>query len=104
MEFIFFMTLPGLVILLTAVAFTEQLLLRAGRAGIIPWRGNADRGQLSATGFEMLHVSLLPGKETELAQREVTRMLKDEEGDGAPPRSRVDLDLGTAVIRLRGGG
>jgi hypothetical protein len=32
MEFAVFMTLPGLVILLTLVAFADQPLLRAGRA------------------------------------------------------------------------
>ncbi|MFI9106660.1 DUF6191 domain-containing protein [Streptomyces fildesensis] len=26
--------------------------------------------------------------------------LRDEEGDGAPPRSRIDLDGGTAVLRI----
>jgi hypothetical protein len=32
------MTLPGLVILLTALAFVDQLLLRLGQAGLLPWR------------------------------------------------------------------
>lgn len=32
MEFAVFMTLPGLVILLTLVAVADQLLMRAGRA------------------------------------------------------------------------
>ncbi|MFI9103801.1 DUF6191 domain-containing protein [Streptomyces fildesensis] len=26
--------------------------------------------------------------------------MRDEEGDGAPPRSRIDLDGGTAVLRI----
>ncbi|MGW3829037.1 hypothetical protein ACWEAF_44340, partial [Streptomyces sp. NPDC005071] len=36
MEFVVLMTLPGLVILLTVLAFADQLLLRAGRAGVLP--------------------------------------------------------------------
>ncbi|WP_162951923.1 hypothetical protein [Streptomyces griseorubiginosus] len=38
------MTLPGLVVLLTLLAFLDQLLLRAGRAGVPlrwAWAGRA---------------------------------------------------------------
>ncbi|WP_329316013.1 DUF6191 domain-containing protein [Streptomyces sp. NBC_01262] len=100
MGFIVFMTLPGLVLLLTATAFVDQLMLRAGRAGMLPWRGSARQGQISATGFEQLHASFSPGKQSELEQRRVTLVLRDDEGDGAPPRTRVDLAAGTAVIRV----
>jgi hypothetical protein len=54
MGFAVFMTLPGLVILLTLTAFADQLLLRAGRAGLLPWRNSVRQGQISATGFEQL--------------------------------------------------
>ncbi|MFE4820306.1 hypothetical protein ACFRFU_28465 [Streptomyces sp. NPDC056704] len=54
MGFAVFMTLPGLVILLTLAAFADQLLLRAGRAGLLPWRNSVRQGQISATGFEQL--------------------------------------------------
>jgi len=91
-EIVVFMTLPGLVILLTGVAFVDRVLLS---------RRNGARGRVSATGFEMLHASLLPGKEHELRQRQATTLLRDEEGDGAPPHSTVDLERGRAVIRPR---
>lgn len=32
-------------------------------------------------------------------ERASSLMLRDEEGDGAPPRTRVDLDAGTATVR-----
>ncbi|MDX2708828.1 DUF6191 domain-containing protein [Streptomyces sp. PA03-6a] len=92
--FVVFMTLPGLVILLIGVAFVDQVL-RAGR-----WGGRS--GQVSATGFEQLHASFSPGKRSELDERRATLMLRDEEGDGAPPRSRVDLGRGTALIVVPG--
>lgn len=95
MAFVVFMTLPGLVILLILVAFADVLVRRMTPRGLLPWRD----GRVSATGFEALHASLLPGKEHELRQRETIALLRDEAGDGAPPRSRVDLDRGTAVIR-----
>lgn len=100
-EFAAMMTLPALVIGLTVAAFLDQLLLRAGRAGLLPWRNSARQGQISATGFEQLHATFSPGKQSELKERQ-SALLRDDEEDGAPPhRSTVDLDGGLAVIRLR---
>ncbi|MFF4749553.1 DUF6191 domain-containing protein [Streptomyces sp. NPDC002514] len=105
MQFAVFMTLPGLVILLTVVAFVDQLLLRAGHAGVPPWRNGARTGQVSATGFEQLHGALSPGKQHELRERQSALLLRDDDEDGAPPhRSTVDLEGGTAVIRVTPGG
>lgn len=102
MEFAVFASLPGLVILLTVIAFIDQLMLRAGRAGragVLPWRNGARVGQVSATGFEQLHGALSPGKQNELKERESALVLRDDEEDGAPPhRTRVDLDSGVAVV------
>lgn len=101
MELVVFMTLPGLAILLTVLAFADQLLLHAGRAGVLPWRNSARQGQISATGFEQLHASFSPGKQTELKERQSALLLRDDDEDGAPPHSTtVDLDGGTAVIRM----
>ncbi|MFE7116153.1 DUF6191 domain-containing protein [Streptomyces sp. NPDC057654] len=101
MAFVVFMTLPGLVILLTVVAFADQLLLRVGRAGLLPWRNSVRQGQISATGFEQLHASFSPGKQSELKERQLALILRDDEEDGAPPNGTlVDLEAGTAVIRM----
>ncbi|MFI2610369.1 DUF6191 domain-containing protein [Kitasatospora sp. NPDC018619] len=101
MGFAVFVTLPGLIIALTAVAFADQLLLRAGRAGLLPWRNSARQGQISATGFEQLHASFSPGKQNELKERQSSLTMREDEEDGAPPnRTRIDLDGGVAVLRL----
>ncbi|MFF0445864.1 DUF6191 domain-containing protein [Streptomyces sp. NPDC004609] len=93
MEFIVFMTLPGLVILLTVIAFGDQLLRATGRG--------RRTGQVSSTGFEQLHATFSPGKQSELKERQIALLLKDDDEDGAPPnRSTVDLDGGRAVVRL----
>ncbi|MET9554467.1 DUF6191 domain-containing protein [Streptomyces sp. NPDC006645] len=103
MGFAVFVTLPGLVIVLTVLAFVDQLLLRAGRAGVLPWRNSVRQGQVSTTGFEMLHASFSPGKQSELKERRSARLMRDDEEDGAPPnRTMVDLDGGTAVVRIPG--
>lgn len=97
------MSLPGLVCALVALAAVDQLALRARRAGRLPWRGAGREGQVSATGFEQLHAQFAAGKQHELKQRGTTLMLRDEEGDGAPPRGGVDLQRGTAVLSARSG-
>jgi hypothetical protein len=91
------MTLPGLVLLLLAVASLDQLLLRVRGRGVVRWRRDS---QVSSTGFELLHASLSPGKADELVQRQHEELVRDEEQDGAPPRSTVDLDAGVARLRL----
>lgn len=101
MGFAVLMTLPGLVIVLTVIAFADQLFLRAGRAGLLPWRTGARQGQISATGFEQLHASFSPGKQNELKERQSALVLRDDEEDGAPPnRTVVDLESGVAVVRV----
>ncbi|WP_406133582.1 DUF6191 domain-containing protein [Streptomyces zaomyceticus] len=93
MEFAVFVTLPGLVILLTVVAFADQILRMSGRG--------KRSGQISSTGFEQLHATFSQGKQNELKERRSALVLRDDEEDGAPPnRSTVDLTGGRAVIRL----
>ena len=100
MPVLFAMTIPGLVCLLALVALVDQLALRAGRARWIPWRGTGREGQISATGFEQLHAVFAAGKQTQLDERGSSLVLRDDEGDGAPPRGPLDLDGGPVRIRL----
>jgi Family of unknown function (DUF6191) len=93
----FALTLPGLVLLLLAVAALDQVMLRLRGRGLVRWRRDT---QVSSTGFDLLHAALSPGKADELAQRHTQELVRDDEGEGAPPRSRVDLDVGTATLRL----
>ncbi|MEU8758618.1 DUF6191 domain-containing protein [Streptomyces sp. NPDC048659] len=93
MEFAVFVTLPGLVILLTAVAFGDQILRATGRG--------RRSGQISSTGFEQLHATFSQGKQNELKERQSALVMRDDEEDGAPPhRTTVDLAGGRAVIRM----
>ena len=47
---------------------------------------------------DLLHASLSPGKEHELDRRRTELVLREEDGEGAPPRRRIDL--GSGVARL----
>lgn len=83
------MSLPGLVTLLFVLAVIEWVVRR--KKGGTP---------LATISFDELGATFEGGKRDELEHRKEERQRRDEEGDGAPPRSRVDLDGGTAVIRL----
>ena len=91
------LTLPGLVLLLLGVAAVDQVVLRLRGKGLMSWRGDA---QVSATGFELLHAGLSPGKADELAQRRTEEVLREDDEDGAPPLTQVDLAAGVARIRV----
>lgn len=92
---LFVLTLPGLVVLLFALAVVDLMLVRVRGRGIVPWR--RDRVAAS-TGFDLLLAALSPGKEHELDQRRTELVLREEDDDGAPPRDPVDLERG--VVRL----
>lgn len=54
---------------------------------------------MSAPGIEEMHAIFYATKRHELDQRRTSLILRDDEESGAPPRSKVDLERGTAVIR-----
>jgi len=86
--FLFAMSLPALVAALFVLAVVERFVRRRGGTPM----ATAGIGELGAT-FEA-------GKREELEFRKEERQLRDEEGDAAPPRSRIDLDSGRAVLKL----
>ena len=87
------MTLPGLVILLTVLGILE---LRARRSKHSKKHGPA----MASTGFDLLQEALYPSKRYEIEQRDHEALMAEEDAEGAPPRSRIDLDNGTAHLRL----
>ena len=64
-----------------------------------PQRAPRPRG-VGALATEELHALIYSGKRAQLEQRRIELVLRDDEHDGAPPRSGIDLDAGTATIRL----
>ena len=91
MGFLLAMTLPALVLALTVLGVLE--MLRAKRRG---QRG----GAMSSTGFDILQEALYPSKKHEIEQRDHEALMAEEDAEGAPPRTRIDLDKGTAHIHL----
>ncbi|GAB2964713.1 DUF6191 domain-containing protein [Saccharothrix stipae] len=90
MGMVFAMSIPGLAVLLVGLATAERLLGWARR--------RKGRPVVSATAFEEFTTVFQGGKHIELRQRQVTRMLGEDEESGAPPRGPVDLDSGRVKL------
>lgn len=92
------MTLPGLVLLLTLLAAVERFGLWAQERSWLPWMKKRPGMSISSAGFDELTATLQGAKRIELDYRQSSLMLRDDEADGAPPRTTVDLDEG--VVRI----
>ncbi|WP_131736082.1 DUF6191 domain-containing protein [Actinomadura roseirufa] len=103
MATIAFLTVPGLVIGLFALAVLDRVGLWANARFRLPWRRDEVGRPASAVALDQLDELFYATKRHELDQRRTSLMLRDEEEDGALPTSRVDLDGGTAVIRRTSG-
>ena len=95
MGLVWAMSFPALVVLLFVLAVLEVW----GRR-FLPWHRRGD-GPRMASGVATEEVEAILGgtKQHELEQRQVQLMLVDDEADGAPPRTHVDLDAGKIVFR-----
>jgi Family of unknown function (DUF6191) len=93
-----FMTLPGLVIGLIALATVDRLGWWLGKRLGLPWHRDGRR-PATAVGFDEVHAIFQPGKRNAIEQRRLEHVLADDDQQGAPPRVRVDLDQGIAIIR-----
>lgn len=84
---LFAMSLPGLVVLLIAVAALERIVHRHGGRSA------------SAAGLDVFSASMLPGRAVELEHRDAAKTRRATHTDGAPPHG-VDLAGGTAHVRV----
>ena len=94
------MSLPGLVVLLVALAALERMGLWATRASWLPWRRKRTGPPVSATTFDEFGAAFYGSKRMEIEHRQSQSMLRDDEADGAPP-NRIDLDGGTVRLSPR---
>lgn len=86
------MTLPGVALLLLFSALALHLTSRL--------RTSERRTRSASAGFDVLSELLHPADRHRLDEVHREELDRDDVGDGAPPRSRVDLDAGTAHIRV----
>lgn len=90
------MTLPGLVLVLTVAGIWDLVAgRRRRRTGRRPMTGG-----LAGAGLDVLQAALYPEKRHQLEEQDSQRMRRDDEDDGAPPFSTVDLAAGVARLRV----
>lgn len=93
------MSIPGLVIGLVAFAVLDRAGLWAHRRFRLPWRRDEVGRPVSAVAVGELDAFFHGTHRHREDQRSSSLMLRDEENDAAPPRTRVDLAGGIAVVR-----
>jgi class 3 adenylate cyclase len=93
-EMLFAMSLPALVIGLTVLGVLELVAHR--RDG----RTRRRHGTASMMGFDIVQELFAPAKRYQIEQREHEALLYEEDAEGAPPRTRIDIDKGTAQVVL----
>ncbi|WP_234043287.1 DUF6191 domain-containing protein [Streptomyces marianii] len=91
---------PAFACLLVLFALVESGWRWLTGLGVIPWLRRRTGRSLSSAAFDEFTAVVNGNKTVELEQRRVELLRRDDESDGAPPRSRIDLTEGTAYIVL----
>jgi hypothetical protein len=92
--------LPALALLLFVCCAAELAMRRfKGRSVMGSRRGPAKR-PLTGSAFDEFVLVFNGNKSIEIEQQQQAEVRRDEEGDGAPPRTRIDLATGRARIVL----
>ncbi|MFK0258175.1 DUF6191 domain-containing protein [Streptomyces sp. NPDC090445] len=94
------MSFPAFVCLLVLFALVESAWRWFTGLGLMPWLRRRTGRSLSNTVFDEFTAVVNGNKAAELEQRRVELLQRDDESDGAPPRSSIDLTEGTAFIVL----
>ena len=97
MAMAFFMTLPGLVVGLVALATLDRLGWWLHKKRGLPWHRDGRR-PATAVGLDEVHAVFQPGKRHAIEQRRLQHVLAQDDEDGAPPRVRVDLDRQIVIV------
>lgn len=94
------MSFPAFASLLALFALVESAWRWFTGLGVIPWLRRRTGRSLSSIAFDEFTAVVNGNKTVELEQRRVELLRRDDESDGAPPRSSIDLAKGTAYIVL----
>lgn len=94
MSTLFAMTLPALVVVLVVAGLVDVVLTRRHRR-----RGaRTAKPHVATAAVDVLGLAFAPGSRHKLEHDQFMELDREQPGEGAPPRSRVDLDAGTARI------
>jgi hypothetical protein len=96
---VLFLGAPVAMLLLGAAAALRWVYTRFPKTGHSA--GDRTSARLTAAGVEEITAFWYGSKRDQLDHRAAQTMLRDEESDGAPPRDRIDLTAGRAVLVAR---
>ncbi|MGW6334747.1 DUF6191 domain-containing protein [Nocardia rhamnosiphila] len=96
---VLFLGAPIAMLLLGAAAALRWVHTRFPKTGHST--GGHTSTRLAAAGVEEITAFWYGSKRDQLDHRAAQTMLRDEESDGAPPRDRIDLTAGRAVLVAR---
>ena len=88
------MTLPGLALLIIAVAFAEIAYRKTTGRTALPWMRDTAGPGAAAIGFEQFDAIFDSGKRHEFDERRTVLMHRENPGDGSPGGSEIDLESG----------
>ncbi|MER6064989.1 DUF6191 domain-containing protein [Streptomyces sp. NPDC001792] len=91
--------IPGLALVLFVCCGMELVLRRFFKRSILFRRGTSRR-PLTGSAFDEFNLIFNGNKLVEIKQQQRQELQRDEVGDGAPPRTRIDLTNGTAHVVL----
>ncbi|MGA4845345.1 DUF6191 domain-containing protein [Streptomyces sp. G5(2025)] len=97
---IWLMSFPAFACVLALFAMVESAWRWFTGLGLLPWLRRRTGRSLSNIAFDEFTAVVNGNKTVELEQRRVELLRRDDESDGAPPRSSVDLTRGTAFIAV----
>ncbi|MFC5187167.1 DUF6191 domain-containing protein [Actinomadura harenae] len=100
MALVAFMSVPGLLLGLIVFSVLDHLGWWAHRRFRLPWRRDDTGRPVSSVAVGELSAFFQGTHRNQIDQRASSLMMRDDETDGAPPRTRIDLNNGSAVIRL----
>ncbi|MFI8929443.1 DUF6191 domain-containing protein [Streptomyces sp. NPDC053474] len=95
---IWLMSFPAFACVLALFALVESFWRWFTGLGLTPWLRRRSGRSLSNIAFDEFTAVVNGNKTMELEERRVELLLRDDESDGAPPRSSIDLSKGTAFI------
>ncbi len=92
------MTLPGLALLIIAVAFAEVGYRKMTGRTALPWMRESAGPSAAGIGFEQFDALFDAGKRHEFEERQTVLMHRENPGDGTPGDTEIDLSAGRARL------
>lgn len=91
-------SIPGLVWLLVMLAAAEGFSRWLRGRSWLPWHRRPEAPMATGVGMEELDALFSATKRAEVEARATVSLMRDEQGDAAPPRMTVNLTEGKIVI------